>query len=141
MSFQLESAESCTIQSLIVYWINLVQLNKGHVNIGIIFLFIGNSQWRPFNSDWLINTQSRALQANWLILEISKKAILNINMHYWQLSQRWISNVIDVRAASTFTFGLADAGTVLESAPPLSCAGFCVLPLHKEVGGVRQYTR
>ena len=48
--------------------------------------------------------------------------------------------VIDVRAASTFTFGLADAGTVLESAPPLSCAGFCVLSLHKEVGGVRQYT-
>ena len=40
---------------------------------------------RPFNSDWLINTQSRALQANWLIFEISKKATLNINMHYWQL--------------------------------------------------------
>ena len=31
------------------------------------------------NSDWLLNTQSRALHADWFILEINEKAILNIN--------------------------------------------------------------
>ena len=34
------------------------------------------------NSDWLLNTQSRVLQADWLILEINGKATLNINMPY-----------------------------------------------------------
>ena len=45
------------------------------------------------NSDWLLNTKSRVLQADWFILEINKKATLNINMPYnnsqitviWQL--------------------------------------------------------
>ena len=32
------------------------------------------------NSDWLFNTQSRVLQANWFILEMNEKATLNINM-------------------------------------------------------------
>ena len=31
------------------------------------------------NSDWLFNTQSRVLQADWLILEFNEKATLNIN--------------------------------------------------------------
>ena len=35
------------------------------------------------NSDWLFNTQSRVLQADWFILEINKKATLNINMPYY----------------------------------------------------------
>ena len=35
------------------------------------------------NSDWLFNTQSRVLQADWFILEINEKATLNINMPYW----------------------------------------------------------
>ena len=34
------------------------------------------------NSDWLCNTQSRVLQADWFILEINEKATLNINMPY-----------------------------------------------------------
>ena len=34
------------------------------------------------NSDWLFNTQSRVLQADWLILENDEKATLNINMTY-----------------------------------------------------------
>ena len=34
------------------------------------------------NSDWLFSTQSRVLQADWFILEISEKAALNINMPY-----------------------------------------------------------
>ena len=34
------------------------------------------------NSDWLFNTQSRVLQADWLILENKEKEILNINMPY-----------------------------------------------------------
>ena len=37
------------------------------------------------NSDWLVNTQSRELQADWFILEINEKAILNINMPYSDL--------------------------------------------------------
>ena len=35
------------------------------------------------NSDWLFATQSRVLQADWLILEINEKATLNINMPYF----------------------------------------------------------
>ena len=34
------------------------------------------------NSDWLFTTQSRVLQAGWLILKYTKKATLNINMPY-----------------------------------------------------------
>ena len=34
------------------------------------------------NSDWLLNTQSRVLKADWLILEINEKATFNINMPY-----------------------------------------------------------
>ena len=34
------------------------------------------------DSDWLFNTQSRVLQADWFILEINEKATLNINMPY-----------------------------------------------------------
>ena len=33
-------------------------------------------------SDWLINTQSTVLRADWLILEKNEKATLNINMPY-----------------------------------------------------------
>ena len=35
-----------------------------------------------FDSDWLFNTQSRVLQADWLILENNEKVTLNINMPY-----------------------------------------------------------
>ena len=34
------------------------------------------------NSDWLFNTQSRVLQADWSILENNEKAALNNNMSY-----------------------------------------------------------
>ena len=34
------------------------------------------------NSDWLLNTQSRVLQADCSLLEINEKATLNINMPY-----------------------------------------------------------
>ena len=33
-------------------------------------------------SEWLFNTQSRVLQADWLILENNEKAALSINMPY-----------------------------------------------------------
>ena len=33
-------------------------------------------------SDWLLNTKSRVLQADWLKLENNEKAILNFNMPY-----------------------------------------------------------
>ena len=49
----------------------------GHVNIGIVFACIGISK-----SDWLFDTQSRLLQADWLILENTKIATLNINVPY-----------------------------------------------------------
>ena len=59
----------------------------GHVNIGIIFYCIGNSQGCICNtqskSDWLFNTQSIVQHADWLILEHIEKTILNINMPYW----------------------------------------------------------
>ena len=32
------------------------------------------------NSDWLFNAQLRVLQADWFILQINEKTILNINM-------------------------------------------------------------
>ena len=32
------------------------------------------------NSDWLYNTQSRVLQADWFIMEINEKATLQINI-------------------------------------------------------------
>ena len=35
------------------------------------------------NSDWLCNTQSRALQADWFILEINEQATFKINMPYY----------------------------------------------------------
>ena len=34
------------------------------------------------NSDWLFNTQSRVLQADWFILGINENATLNIHMPY-----------------------------------------------------------
>ena len=34
------------------------------------------------NSDWQFNTQSRVLQADWLMLENTEKVTLNINMPY-----------------------------------------------------------
>ena len=34
------------------------------------------------NYDWLFNTQSKALLADWLILENNEKATLNINVLY-----------------------------------------------------------
>ena len=37
----------------------------------------------PANSDWLLSTQSRVLQADWLILENNERATLNINMPFW----------------------------------------------------------
>ena len=55
----------------------------GNVNIGIVFLFIGNSQWClqcSVNSDWLFNTQSRILQAYQLILEIEHKHALFLSL-------------------------------------------------------------
>ena len=32
------------------------------------------------NSDWMFNTQSRVLQADWFILEIDEKATLNFGL-------------------------------------------------------------
>ena len=57
-----------------------------HFHIGIIFYCIGNSKWCIYNTQsksyWLFNTQSRLLQADWLILGNNEKATLNINMQY-----------------------------------------------------------
>ena len=58
----------------------------GYVNIGIIFYCIGNYKWYKYNtqlkSEWLFNTQSRVLQADWFVLENDEKETLNINMPY-----------------------------------------------------------
>ena len=52
------------------------------------------------NSDWLLNTQSRVLQADWFILEINEKATLNIDMPYWLFitqSRVSLSGSVDIR--------------------------------------------
>ena len=59
----------------------------GHINIGIIFLFIGipNDSYTTlsqFWSGWLFNTQSRVMQADWLMLENNEMANLNNNMPF-----------------------------------------------------------
>ena len=38
-------------------------------------------------SDWLLNSQSRVQQADWLILENNEKVTLNINMPYYKVHQ------------------------------------------------------
>ena len=51
----------------------------------------GNSELYSDNiqsiSDWPINTQSRVLQADWLILVINEKATLNINPSYYVVEE------------------------------------------------------
>ena len=46
--------------------------------MGIVSLFIGNSECYSVKSDWLFITQSRGLQADRLILIYIEKATLNI---------------------------------------------------------------
>ena len=58
----------------------------GHVDIGIIFLCVGNSHYAYITqskSDWLFNTQSSVLQADWWILHSKEKPTLNINIPYF----------------------------------------------------------
>ena len=55
----------------------------GHLTLELssYLLEIPNVAYKTLvNSDWLYNTLSRVLQADWFILEISEKAILNINL-------------------------------------------------------------
>ena len=44
-------------------------------------------QHSAVNSDWLFNTLSRVLQADWIILGINEQATLNINMPYCLVEQ------------------------------------------------------
>ena len=39
------------------------------------------------NYDWLFNTQSRVVQADWLMLENNEKATLNININIERMSK------------------------------------------------------
>ena len=43
-------------------------------------LEITNDAYTTLSSDWLFNTQSRVLQADWFIFEINEKATLIIKM-------------------------------------------------------------
>ena len=49
------------------------------------------------NSDWLYNTQSRVLQADWFIMEINEKATLQINISkpYWNMGS-YLHNTVFV---------------------------------------------
>ena len=77
---------SCSIPEswsfIVIGSINVI----GQVNVGIICFFIANCQSCLHNtqstSDWLLNAQSRVLQAGWLVLESNEKATLNISMSY-----------------------------------------------------------
>ena len=78
----------------------------GHINMGTIFYCIGNSQWCIYNTqsryDGLINTQSRVLQDDWLILK--NKATLNINMPYCNtLIRLWWGGTIPYSQTSLTT--------------------------------------
>ena len=76
------------VSGSLMWWLAL-----GHVNIGIIFCRIANSQWCIYNtqskSDWMFNTLSRVLHADWLVLENNEKATLVINKTYSR-SSRWL---------------------------------------------------
>ena len=48
-----------------------------HINLGIVFLFIGNSQT---NSDQLFITQSKIPLADWLILGLSHALLLGVSL-------------------------------------------------------------
>ena len=61
--------------------INRNMKKLGHANIGIISCCIEISQWCIHNT-WLFDTQSRGLQADWLISITNEKAALDINMPY-----------------------------------------------------------
>ena len=57
----------------------------GHLTLELSSFVLEIFQWWLYNtlsipSNWLFNTQSRVLQAYWLMLENNEKATLNINM-------------------------------------------------------------
>ena len=45
-------------------------------------------------SDWLFNSQSIVLQADWFILENNGKATLKINMPYWRTLEVCLVSVV-----------------------------------------------
>ena len=60
---------------------NMLCITLGHVYIGMIFYASEIQNGASITtSDWLFNTQSRVLQADWLIQEKNEKENLNINM-------------------------------------------------------------
>ena len=83
----------------------------GHIDIGIIFYCIGNSQWCICNtqskSDWLFNTQSRILQADWLTFENNEKATLNTNMLYSTALWYWCDLVLKCKYCKSNLLRLA----------------------------------
>ena len=67
------------------YYVMVGELtNMGMLTLGLssYLLKIPNDAYTTLNSDWLFDTQSRVLQADWFILEIVEMATLNINMPY-----------------------------------------------------------
>mgnify|MGYP001803059933 FL=1 len=54
-------------------------------------------------SDWQFNTQLRVLQADWLISENNEKATLNINMPYYYVHVRMLTELVE-NCVSAFDF-------------------------------------
>ena len=121
----------------------------------IIFYCTGNSKLLIYNqgfrdkslinpwyntqpeSDWLFNTQSRELQADWLIFENNEKATLNIHMTYWpevviQWTQRAFIflNTPSLTAAEVYIPAGRDASIVLIT---LMTSSTCASAVHIEV--------
>lgn len=73
-------------------------------NIGDIFSFIKNSWWCLYatqsDSGWLYITESRGLQADWLILDNHEKATLHIMSHFCDIGQSCNIHVSGGDAAS-----------------------------------------
>ena len=69
------------------YWVDLWQIASiGHVNIGVILLFLGNSRWFissiQLYSNRLFHIQSKLLKADWLTQYDNGKVTLHFNMPY-----------------------------------------------------------
>ena len=73
-----------------------------HVYIGIIFHCIRNSQW------CIYNTQSRVLQAVWLILDTNEIANLNNNMPLWCWINCTFAKILHSHLVKLFWYAFAE---------------------------------
>ena len=89
----------------------VVSLIIGHVHIGVIFYCIGNSRRCLYNtqtkSDWLFTTQSKILQADWLILgKILRGQLINSKRKQWTWTSSMLARFPDVYWNKLYNIGI-----------------------------------